>query len=222
VRAWLVYREEIVVNHKRIYRLMKENGLIVQQKHYKALRTQQRNKPKAEKPRQFWGIDMTKIMIPPVGWTYLVVVLDWYTKKIVGWDIALRSKSEDWKRALDMAINNEFPEGVRGQGLKLISDNGSQSTSVSFMKEMATLEIEQIFTSYNNPKGNAETERMMRTIKEELVWINEFTSLEDAKEKLKIWINTDYNLNYVHSALGYMSPVEFERNYNDNTMKKVA
>lgn len=83
-----------------------------------------------------------------------------------------------------MAINNEFPAGVRGHGLKLISDNGSQPTSVSFMKEMTTLEIEQIFTSRNNPKGNAETGRMMRTRKEELVWINEFSSFEEVKEKL--------------------------------------
>jgi len=222
VRAWLVYRETIPANHKRVHRLMKENGLMVRQKQYKAIRTPQRSKPKAEKPGQFWGIDMTKVMIPAVGWTYLVIVLDWYTKKIVGWDITLRSKTEDWKRALDMAINNEFPGGVRGRGLKLISDNGSQPTSVNFMKEMATLGIEQIFTSYNNPKGNAETERVMRTIKEEIVWINEFSRLEETKEKLSTWINIDYNLKYVHSAIGYMSPIEFEKKYIDNTMKKVA
>lgn len=66
--------------------------------------------------------------------------------------------------------------------MKLIGDNGSQLTSVSFMKEMATLEIEQIFTSYDNPKGNAETERMIRTIKEEILWLNEFSSLEEGKE----------------------------------------
>ncbi len=78
---------------------------------------------------------MPKFMIPVIGWTYLVIVLDWYTKKIVSWDIALRSKTEDWKRALEMAVNSEFSEGVRGNGLKLISDNGSQPTSTSFMRD---------------------------------------------------------------------------------------
>lgn len=126
---------------------------------------------------------MTKFMIPVMGWVYLVIVLDWYTKKIVVWDVSLRSKATDWKGALDMAINSEFPEGVRGKGVILISDNGSQPTATSFMKDMVTLDIEQIFTSYDNPKGNAETERMIRTIKEEIIWLNEFSSFEEAKDR---------------------------------------
>ncbi len=112
-----------------------------------------------------------------------------------------------------MAFEKEFPKGVRGSGLKLISDNGSQPTSVSFMRDMATLGIEQIFTSYDNPKGNAGTERMMRTIKEEVLWLNEFSSLEEAKEKIGHWIDVEYNKLYVHSGLGYLSPEEFENQY---------
>ncbi|MGQ9678535.1 MAG: hypothetical protein ACUVUD_04565 [bacterium] len=53
---------------------------------------------------------------------------------------------------------------------------------------MATLGIEQIFTTYNNPKGNADTERMMRTIKEEIIWLNEFETLEEAIERIGGWI----------------------------------
>jgi putative transposase len=192
---------------------MKEHGLMATQTVHKAKRTPRRNKPRADRPGQYWGIDMTKFMIPAIGWTYLVIVLDWYTKKIVGWDIALRSKTEDWKRALEMAVNSEFSEGVRGKGLKLISDNGSQPTSISFMRDMATLDIEQIFTSYDNPKGNADTERVIRTIKEEIIWLNEFSSFEEAKEKIGKWIEIDYNQLYVHSKLGYMSPEEFEKLY---------
>ncbi|MFN3740602.1 MAG: integrase core domain-containing protein, partial [Thermodesulfovibrionales bacterium] len=74
------------------------------------------------------------------------------------------------------------------------------------MKDMATLSIEQIFTSYDNPKGNADTERVMRTIKEEIIWVNEFSSLEEAKERIGKWIEVDYNKLYVHSELGYVSP----------------
>jgi len=54
-----------------------------------------------------------------------------------------------------------------------MSDNGSQPTSLSFMKACSNLDIHQAFTSYNNPKGNADTERMMRTLKEELLWLRE-------------------------------------------------
>jgi putative transposase len=193
---------------------MKENELMASQTFHRAKRTPQRSKPKAERPRQYWGIDMTKFMIPALGWIYLVIVLDWYTKKVVGWDLSLRSRSGEWKHALEMGIQREFPQGVRERGLKLISDNGSQPTSVSFMRDMGTLGIEQIFTSYDNPKGNAETERMMRTIKEEFLWLHEFSSLEEAKRAIHHWIEVDYNELYVHSALGYLSPEEFEHLYS--------
>jgi len=216
VHAWLRNRDGILINRKRVRRIMKEQGLMVDRKTYRAKRKPTRKKPKATKPRQFWGIDMTKFMVGSVGWIYLVIVLDWYTKKVVGWDVSLRTKTEDWKRAVDMALLNEFPDGVRGEGLKLISDNGCQPTSRAFMKDMASLEIEQIFTAYNNPKGNADTERFMRTVKEELLWLEEFESFEEAKNALKQWIETDYNRDYVHSSLGYMSPEEFEAQYCEN------
>jgi transposase InsO family protein len=123
---------------------------------------------------------------------------------------------------MDFAIQKEFPEGVRGNELKLVSDNGSQPTSTSFMREMALLGIKQIFTSYDNPKGNAETERVMRTIKEELIWLNEFGSLEEARENIRNWIMNDYNKLYVHSSLGYLSPEEFELKYYIEKGKNVA
>ena len=155
-------------------------------------------------------------------------MLDWYTKKIVGWNISLRSRAAEWEEALDMAIQREFPGGVRGNGLKLINDNGSQPTATSFMRDMATLGIEQIFTSYDNPKGNAEIKlgspknreifwgvsRVMRTIKEEIIWLNEFASFEEPKEKIGRWIQEDYNKLYVYSQLGYMSPEEFEAKHD--------
>ncbi len=153
VSAWLKHREGIKVNRKRIHRLMKEHGLLATQTIHKAKRTPQGSKPKADRPRQYWGIDMTKFMVSSIGWVYLVIVLDWYTKKIVGWNISLRGRAAEWKEALDMAIMREFPEGVRGSGLKLISDNGSQPTATSFMRDMATLGIEQIFTSLLQSKG---------------------------------------------------------------------
>ena len=63
---------------------MKENGLLVGRKIYKAKRRSKRSKPRAERPLQFWGIDMTKFIIEGLGWAYLVIVLDWFTKEIVG------------------------------------------------------------------------------------------------------------------------------------------
>jgi putative transposase len=222
VWAWLRFRLAVVVNQKRVRRLMKEHGLMVPRRIHKVKRTPQRSKPRLNRPGQIWGMDMTKFIIDGLGWVYLVIILDWYTKKIVGWDMALRSKTAEWRRALDMAINREFPNGVRGQGLNLVSDNGSQPTSVAFMRATGELGINQIFTSYNNPKGNADTERVIQTIKQELIWVNEFKGYEEARDKFRQWVENDYNKLYLYEKLGYRSPVEFEIWYNQESASKAG
>ena len=133
----------------------------------------------------------------------------------------MRSRTEDWKEAINIAINNEFPDGVRGKSLMFVSDNGSQPCSKAFMNEMQQLEIKQIFTAYNNPKGNAETERMMRTIKEELLWLNEFDNFNEAKAALDSWVQS-YNASYPHSVLNYRSPNQFIESWNNDQVKEVA
>ena len=89
------------------------------------------------------------------------------------------------------------------------------------MRKMAILGIEQIFISYDNPKGNAGTKRIMRAIKEEVVWLCKFMSLTEAKEVIRGWIEK-YNHEYVHSALGYLSPLEFEQKFYQNYYQVVA
>jgi transposase InsO family protein len=157
VWAYLRYIDGLIVNKKRIYRLMRENRLTVKPNNRLiAKRVSERPKPRADKPKQYWGIDMTKV-VSKTGWVYVVIVLDWYTKKIVGHYSGKQARTKEWLEALNKAFNREYPQGVRGHKLKLISDNGSQPTSLTFMKTCSNLDIKQIFTSYNNPKGNADT-----------------------------------------------------------------
>jgi transposase InsO family protein len=113
-----------------------------------------------------------------------------------------------------MACNTQFPEGVaaKHKNLFLISDNGSQPTSRNYMNACSILTITQIFASYNNPKGNADTERVMRTIKEDFIWINEFSSPEELIDGFTQWIK-DYNTDYPHSSLNNMTPCEFEQHH---------
>jgi putative transposase len=85
------------------------------------------------------------------------------------------------------------------------------------MQACATLEIHQAFTSYNNPKGNADTERFMRTLKEECLWLQEWTCPLELIRALKDWL-THYNEHYLHSTLGYQSPRQFERDYSTTTV----
>lgn len=164
---------------------------------------------------------MTKVLVEPVGWMYLVLVLDWYTKKIVGHYAGLQAKAAHWLAALQEAVNRQFPEGVHGQYLSLMSDNGCQPTSVAFMKACATLGITQAFTSYNNPKGNADTERLMRTLKDELLWLREWTNPLELEHALTAWIEW-YNTRYLHSALGYRTPVQFERDHQPRPSTQFA
>ena len=154
---------------------------------------------------------MTKVLTAE-GWAYIVLVVDWYTKKIVGHFCGEQSKSWHWLVALNKAVNRQFPQGVRESGveLNLMSDNGSQPTSISFMRACRDLGIKQAFTSYSNPKGNADTERMMRTLKEELIWLQEWQSIDELKTVLDEFVEY-FNENYLHSALQYKTPNQFEK-----------
>lgn len=92
-RIWasLRYEQGLLVNRKRILRVMRQHDLLVTPNlRLKATRTPTRSKPRPTAPNQWWGIDMTKVLVEGSGWLSLVVVLDWYTKKIVGHDAGLQ------------------------------------------------------------------------------------------------------------------------------------
>lgn len=192
---------------------MKAHQLLVKaEERLKAKRTPLRFKPRAAKPNEIYGIDMTKIKLKEEGWAYLVFVIDWYSKKIVGHALDIRPKSTHWLVALNRAGGLQCPEGTLGKGSKLVSENGCQPTSVAFMKAASTMRIEQIFTSYNNPKGNADTERVFRTLKEEIIWTREYESIGQLETGIQQWIQY-YNYKYLHSSLGYKPPVQIEEEY---------
>ena len=211
--AYLRYRQNHVVGKNRVYRVMKESHLLVTKNmKLRAKRTPLRAKPRATRLNEYWGMDMTKILFPD-GWGYLHVVKDWYSKEIVGWQVSKMSRTEDWLEALNNAVNRCYPLGARAASRlpALMTDNGCQPTSEKFMKACHVLGIRQIFTSFNNPKGNADTERVMRTIKEDLVWPREWRSSFDFERAFKNW-GEDYNTDFPHMALGYKTPQQFANN----------
>lgn len=208
--AWLCFREGWKVNKKKVYRLLKEHHLLVPQRELRAKRTPQTRKPQPTEPNQWWGIDMTKWLVPAAGWVYLVAVTDWYTRQLLGYHLGLRARAAEWIAALEQAVAS-LPDSPR-KPLSLMSDNGSQPTSTAFFAAGQKLGVTQAFTSYNNPKGNANTERFFRTFKEEVVWPNDFKTYEEAKAKVEEWLK-NYNTQYLHSALGYKSPAEFEKEW---------
>lgn len=216
-RMWanLTRRQSLSVSRNRVYRIMKAYGLLLDNKRFKPVRSW-RPKIRAVRPNQYWGTDMSKVLIPGFGWLCFVVVIDWFTKTILGLSVGHRGDTGLWLKALHEATLKAFPkDGVRGKGVSLISDNGSQPTSHRYMAECVHLEIEQIFTTYDNPKGNADTERVIRTIKEEGVWPYEHETPQACETKLRECIEF-YNTLYCHSSLGYKSPMEFHEAFFNN------
>jgi putative transposase len=100
----------------------------------KAKRTPTGSKPRPAQPNEWWGIDMTKVLVEGFGWVYIVIVLDWYTKKIVGYYGGTPCTARHWLTALDRAVQGQFPDGARGQDVSLMSDHGCQPTSKAFME----------------------------------------------------------------------------------------
>ena len=218
--AYLTYHEGLEINKKRALRLMRRYDLLVKpNQKLRARRTLPKTKPRPDCPNQWWGIDMTKVKVNGFGWMYIVVVEDWYTKKIVGYYSGLQCTARHWLEALDMAVNGQFDYGVRGHGLHLMSDNGCQPTAIDFMAACRHLDIDQAFTSYNNPKGNADTERLIRTMKEECLWLSDWTSSFDLVGEFASWVKS-YNNTYLHSALGYRTPAQAEANFFTKSLIK--
>jgi putative transposase len=214
-RIWAYWRyvEQRSVNKKRILRLMREHQLLVTPNlRLKAKRTPTGSKPRPTQPNEWWGIDMTKVLVEGFGWVSIVIVLDWYSKKIVGYYAGTPCTARPWLTALDMAVQGQFPDGARGQDVSLMRDNGCQPTSKAFMEACRLLGIQQACTRDNNPKGHADTERVMRTVKEECLWLQEWTCPFALVSALDSWI-TDYNEHYLHSSRGDKPPRQFEKEY---------
>ena len=95
--AYLRFVEQWPVNRKQVLRLMREHRLLVQPNlRLKARRTPTGSKPKPTRPNEWWGIDMTKVLVEGFGWVYIMLVLDWYTKEIVGHYAGLRCTTQYW------------------------------------------------------------------------------------------------------------------------------
>ena len=211
VWSYLRYRQGVIVVKNRMYRIMKENKLLISNKsRLLAKRKPYRSKPRASSPNQVWGTDMTKVKLGSFGWVYVHIVLDWFTKEIIGFSCAFQSKTTDWLDALNMAVNSRFPQGIEFAIYKpsLVTDNGCQPTSQTFMKTCSDLGIKQIFTTWNNPKGNADTERVMRTLKEDLVWPFDWNSPFQFQSALADWV-LSYNSDFPHQSLAYKTPSQF-------------
>jgi len=208
VRWWLRRKEGVVVNGKRVLRVMREHGLLVRARRLRARRRKDWSRVETERPNQVWQADLTKIWAgPAVGWAYLVSVIDCHTREIVGWDLSARCRTQEALAAIEGAVLERLPAGSRGAGLTLTTDNGSQFTSTRFLETLAELGITHRRTAYHHPEGNSYIERFHRSLKEEEVWVSEYRSLEEARASIERYL-WEYNHDRPHQSLGDRTPRE--------------
>jgi putative transposase len=215
----MLKRENISISKRRCGRLMRELGIEGVSKKIKKPR--QKVKPEigsapdlikrnfvADKPNKTWFADITYIKTY-AGWLYLAVVFDIFSRKIVGWSMSNNMKAELVNDALKAAICRRNP----APGLIHHSDHGSQYRSILFGKTLKRSGIRPSMGAISSPWDNAVTESLMSTIKAECVHRQTFENREIAKLEIFDYIERFYNPLRIHSALGNLTPDEFEAEY---------
>jgi putative transposase len=208
VTWWLRRKENLLMNRKRVLRVMRERGLLVRSRRLRARRKKEWGRVEAAAPNQIWQSDMTKVWAgPTVGWAYLVSVIDCCTREIVGWNLSHRCRTEEALDAIEQAVLQRLPEGSRQASVTLTTDNGTQFTSSRFIETLNRLSITHRRTAYHHPEGNSYIERFHRSLKEEEVWTAEYRSLEEARASIARWIE-EYNHDRPHRGVGNRTPHE--------------
>ena len=219
VRAFLVKKCGFTgLGRKRVNRIMRENNLLCP-RITKRIHRKQAEMVTADAPNKLWATDMTSIVLTTLQRVFLIVVMDVFTRRIVGWHLSNRCRSREWIMALEQAIHAEFSEGVRGEGLTLRSDNGSQPTSKAYVNVLETLEITGEWIGYNCPEQNGHVESLIGTLKQDFIWLEEYDTFSEALNMIKRAVS-EYNSDHPHSSLLYMSPNECKRNW-DNGMLRI-
>lgn len=205
------------VGERRVGRLMKENGICaVRTRKYK--RTTDSDHMfniapnlldqdfSATRPNQKWAGDISYIWTGE-GWLYLAVIIDLYSRRVIGWAVSDRMKRDLAIRALQMAINLRQPP----PGCIHHTDRGSQYCSHDYEKLLRRHHFEVSMSGKGNCFDNAAVETFFKTLKAELIWRRNWETRRQVELALFEYINGFYNPRRRHSALAGKSPVAFER-----------
>jgi len=204
------------VNHKRVGRIMREDNLLCLRRR-KFVSTTDSNHNFRVYPNlagtmevtgldQLWRADITYIRLE-TEFVYLAVVLDAYSRRVIGWALDRTLEDDLAIAALKMALGRRKPSA----GLTHHSDRGVQYASNDYTSLLKDHGVRISMSRRGNPYDNAACESFMKTLKYEEVYRQEYRDLADARASIDRFIEKIYNGKRLHSALGYRPPVEFER-----------
>lgn len=205
------------IGRRRTAQLMRENGLHARQKRrFKRTTDSHHAFPvapniidqdfAASRPNQKWGVDISYVRTREV-WLYLAVVIDLFSRRVVGWAVGDRLHRELALNALRKAIVMRRPK----PGLIHHSDRGSQYCSIDYQEMLRANGTTISMSGNGNRYDNAMVETFFKTLKSELIWRTVFQTRQDAKIAIAQYIEGFYNPVRSHSSLDYMSPPQFER-----------
>ena len=163
----------------------------------------------AERPNSKWVTDITYIWTQE-GWLYLAVVLDLFSRRIVGWSIADHMRTDLVMGALTMALGNRLPDDT----LMHHSDRGSQYASFCYQKALGQHGITASMSRRGECYDNAVMESFFGTLKTELIHRQTWPTRASARSAIPDYIEIFYNRKRRHSTLGYRTPAEFEADYD--------
>jgi putative transposase len=210
--------EGVAVSRKRVARLMRRAGLsgISRRKRVHTTIRDQKARPapdlvkrdfEAEEPNRLWVADITYVPTRS-GFLYLSIVLDAFSRRIVGWAMATHLRAELVVTALDMALTQRRPEGVLHP-----PDQGSQYTSLAFGLRCKAMGVRPSMGSVGDAYDNAMAESFFATLECELIDRRRFRDPAEARQAVFQFIEGWYNPRRRHSALGYLSPINYERSH---------
>ena len=210
------------VNHKRVRRIMREDNLLCL-RHRKFVLTTDSKHSLPVYPNlagemvltgidQLWVADITYIRLE-TEFVYLAVVLDRYSRRVIGWELDRTLEDDLSLTALRMALHSRTP----GPGLVHHSDRGVQYASGDYTNVLKDNKVRISMSRKGNPYDNAACESFMKTLKHEEVYRQEYRDLAEARASMEQFLNKVYNQQRLHSALGYLPPVEFEQSLSPAT-----
>jgi putative transposase len=204
------------VNHKRVGRIMREDNLLCLRRRKFVVTTDSNHnlriypnlagKMELTGIDQLWRADITYIRLE-TEFVYLAVVLDAYSRRVVGWALDRNLEDDLAIAALKMAFRRRHP----AEGLTHHSDRGVQYASNDYTGLLRDHGVRISMSRSGNPYDNAACESFMKTLKYEEVYRQDYRDLADARASIEQFIEKIYNGKRLHSALGYRPPVEFER-----------